>query len=133
MNYRTLATIAFLFIMGTALAEGPRPPGGPNIDQLTTLLDLDAYQAQEVERIMTEHREAAEAQREAFRTADERPDRETVQAQRKELKASLRSELETVLTADQLKKLDVLHEMRGKHHPRKNRSHPPAAAVEEAA
>lgn len=113
MNYRALFVIATVLAMGTAVAGGPHHQGGPNIERLAILLDLDDYQAQEVERIMTEHREAAEAKREEFRASGERPDRETIEAHREEMRASLRAELETVLTAEQLEKLDVLHEMRG--------------------
>lgn len=132
MTNRILVIVAALLAMGTAVADGPRHAGGPDIEQLTTLLELDAYQAQEVERIMTAHREAAKARRDEFRAAGERPDRETVQAHRQEMRASLQAELATVLSADQLAKLDALHEMRGKRPPRGHKRRPPADTVEEA-
>ena len=120
MTYRTLLIVAAVLAMGTAAADGPRRPDGPNIERLAVLLDLDDYQAQEVDRIMSEHRQAAEAKREAHRASGERPDRETIRAEREQMREALRTELATVLSAEQLEKLDVLREMRGDRHPRRH-------------
>ena len=114
MTYRVLLIVAALLAMGTAAADHHDKGGmrGPNMDRLATVLELDDSQKSEVERIMTEHRAAAQAQREAFRASGERPDRETIEAHREAMRASLRADLEGVLTAEQLEKLDALHEMR---------------------
>lgn len=115
MTYRALTIIALMLAMGTAAADdgGRRGDRGPDIDRLAIVLEMDDYQKQEVERIFTEHRETAKVKREEFRATGERPDRETIEAHHEEMRASLRAELETVLTAEQLEKLDALHEMRG--------------------
>lgn len=124
MTYRNLVVIALTLIAGTALADGPRHGGhrGPDFDQLAIVLELDDYQKQEFERIVTEHRQAAMERREAHRASGERPDRETMQAMREQMHANLRTQLETVLTAEQLEKFDALKAMRGdrrpRHHPR---------------
>lgn len=121
MNYhRQLIVIALTLIAGTALADGPRHGGmrGPDVDNLAIVLELDDYQKQEVERIMTGHHEAAKARREAHRAAGQRPDRETIVAEREQMQANLRAQLETVLSAEQLEKLDALRAMRGDRPPR---------------
>ena len=117
MKNLALLIVAAMLAMGIAVADEPPHPRGPNIEQLATLLDLDDYQAQELERIMTEHRAAAEAKRDAYRASGERPDRATVEADREQMRESLRAELSTVLTAEQLEKFDALHEMRGNRPP----------------
>ena len=125
MTYRVALIVTLLLAMGTAGAEGMhhKRAQGPDIDHLAVVLDLDDYQKQEVERIMTEHRAAADARREAFRASGERPDRETMETQREAMRASLNEELATVLSAEQLEKLDALREMRRDRHPRKHLRH----------
>ncbi|MEJ2298765.1 MAG: hypothetical protein P8X94_09770 [Woeseiaceae bacterium] len=125
MTQRFALFAVLILAMGTAGADGLRHkgPDGPDIDSLAILLDLDDYQKQEVERIMTEHRAAAEARREAFRASGERPDPETIKAQREAMRANLQTELATVLSPEQLEKLDTLREMRRDRHPRKHRRH----------
>lgn len=124
MTYRQLAVIGLTLIAGTALADGPRQGGarGPDVDQLAIVLELDDYQKQEVERIMTEHHEAARARREAHRASGERPDRETMAAVREQMQANLRAELATVLSGEQLEKLDALKAMRGDRQSRRHKN-----------
>lgn len=129
MTYRTLAVVALTLIAGTALADGPRQGGmrGPDVDNLAIILELDDYQKQEFERIMTEHHQAAMERREAHRASGERPDRETMQAMREQMHSNLRTQLETVLSAEQLEKFDALKAMRGdrppRHQPRHHQRH----------
>jgi hypothetical protein len=124
MTYRTLAVIGLTLIAGTALADGPRQggPRGPDLDQLAIVLELDDYQKEEFGRIMTEHREAARARREAHRASGERPDRETMAAVREQMQANLHAELATVLSGEQLEKLDALKAMRGDRPPRRHKN-----------
>lgn len=120
MNYRELVVIALTLIAGTALADGPRHDGmrGPDMDNLAIVLELDDHQKQEFERTMTAHHEAARARREAHRASGQRPDRETMEAERQQMQAGLRAQLETFLSAEQLEKLDALRAMRGDRPPR---------------
>lgn len=126
MTYRTLAIVALTLTAGTALADCPRQGGmrGPDTDNLAIVLELDDQQKQQFEQIMGEHRAAADARREAHRASGERPDRETIEATREQMRASLRAQLETVLSAEQLEKFDALRAMRGdrppRHHPRRH-------------
>jgi hypothetical protein len=120
MTYRTLVIVALTLIAGTTLADGPRHGGmrGPDVDRLAIVLDLDDQQKQEVEQIMTAHRAAAEARREAHRASGERPDRETIEATREQMRASLHSQLANVLSVEQLEKFDAMRAMRGDQRPR---------------
>lgn len=127
MNYRTLVVVALTLVAGTALADGPRPGGmrGPDIDNLAIILELNDQQKQEVEKIMSAHHEAAMARREAHRAAGERPDRETIEAEREQMRADLHARLQTVLSAEQLEKLDAMRAMRGDRPPRHHKHHEP--------
>ena len=134
MTYRTLIVVTLTLIAGTALAEGPRPDGmrGPDLDKLAIVLELDDFQKQEFGRIMSEHHEAAMARREAYRASGERPDRETIEATREQMQASLRAQLETVLSAEQMEKLDALRAMRGERPPRHHKHRGQGRIDEEA-
>lgn len=94
----------------TASAQPPGPPPGPrfDIDQLTVLLDLDAYQKGEVERLLAEQREQGRAAREAFAGAGERPSFEDMQARREQAQAELVAKLSAFLTEQQIAKFKVL-------------------------
>lgn len=119
MNYRALVIVASLLAMGTATADDHAQGGkrGPDVDRLATALELDDTQKQEVERIIAEHRAIADAMREEIRASGERPDRAIIQAHREEMRTSFRAELATVLTAEQLDKLDAMREQRRESRP----------------
>jgi hypothetical protein len=104
---------------GAANAQPPGPPPGGrfDLDELAVLLDLDAYQKGEVDRVLTEQREAQRAQREAQRAAGgdngtdgERPSREDMLARREQGREELFGKLQNVLTEPQLAKLKILME-----------------------
>jgi hypothetical protein len=110
-------------LLGTAaLAQppgGPRGPGGfigggdamPGaIDRLTILLDLDTYQKNAVERVLTEQREAAVAARNELGAAGEQPSFEEMRALREQLRDETLTKLQAVLTEQQLAKFKVLTE-----------------------
>lgn len=103
-----------------AMADGPRAGGhGPhmNIDKLEILLDLDAYQKQEVQKILEAQRAEMRAKREQMRAAEQRPSVEERRAQREAQQKATRAKLEKILSEQQLKKFDVLNErprMRGR-------------------
>ena len=118
MKTRLFATGVLLAMTTVAFAE--RPPGPPqvayNIDKLEILLDLDAYQKSEVQKIFDARRDAMRTQREQMRSAATRPSREQMQKEREASAVATRAQLQKVLTEQQLKKLEVLTER-----PEKNR------------
>ena len=74
------------------------------------LLDLDAYQKGEVERVLGEQRAAMRAARAEAEESGQRPSREELEARRVERQAALMSQLSNVLTEQQLTKFKVLME-----------------------
>lgn len=113
MKTRFLALGLLLAMSGVALANRP-PPGGPppgfDINKLEVLLDLDAYQKQEVQKVLDTQREAMRAKREQMRSANTRPSFEEMQKEREAAQADTRAKLAKVLSEQQLKKFDVLNE-----------------------
>lgn len=115
--------IAGVLVLMSGVALANRPPqgmGGPgmNIDKLEILLDLDAYQKQEVQKILEAQHTAMRAKREEMRAAQTRPSREEMMAQREATQKDTRAKLEKILSEQQLKKFDVLTErppMRQRH------------------
>ena len=103
---------------------GPGFGGPPNIERLTILLDLDPYQAGEVQRVLTAQRDAMKAERQARFASGEKPQRpsfQEMQAKRQANEAAIVSQLSTVLSDVQITKLKVLmesppHVGRGPHH-----------------
>ena len=113
MQRLTLFATALVVTAGAALGQPPGPPaGGPfAIERLAVLLELDAYQKQEVERVLTEQREARRAAREERAAATEPPSREDVQARRVQDREQLLDKLRNTLSAEQLEKLDIVLDM----------------------
>jgi hypothetical protein len=115
---RLNSVIAVLgLVAGAAVAQPPPglPPGGRfDMDDLTILLDLDAYQKGEVERVLAEQRAALRAAREEHAAAaegaanGERPSREEMLARREQNRDELFSKLQNTLTEQQLTKLKIL-------------------------
>ena len=97
----------------TATTPPARVAPGPDMDRLALLLDLDAYQKTEVEKILKEQHEQMRTAREAARASGTRPSREEMQALREQHKQELQTRLSGVLNETQLKKFDALRE-RGK-------------------
>ena len=103
-------------VAGAAVAQPPGlPPGGRfDMDDLALLLDLDAYQKGEVERVLMEQRAALQAARDERAAAqqgaadDERPTREEMLARREQNREELFGKLENTLTEQQLTKLKIL-------------------------
>jgi hypothetical protein len=121
MKTRLLAAGLLLAMSGIALADRgpPGPPPGFDIDKLEILLDLDAYQKSEVQKILDAQRETMRAKREQLRASDTRPSFEAMQKERESAQAATRSQLSKILSEQQLKKFDVLNErpqMRGPRH-----------------
>jgi hypothetical protein len=112
----TLLALAWL-TSSVALAQTPATsapgPEAQRMDRMALLLDLDAYQKTEVEKILKAHHEKMRAEHQAARASETRPSREEMQAKREQSKVELRTQLSGVLNETQLKKFDALHEGRG--------------------
>lgn len=108
--------IAVLGLSAFAASAQPGPHHGhgrggpPDLERLAVLLDLDAYQKTQVERIFTEQRDAMRATREQRVNSGERPTREEMQARREQSREELLTKLQTVLTEPQIAKWKVLTE-----------------------
>jgi hypothetical protein len=113
MKTRLLALGLLLAMSGIALANRP-PSGGPppgfNIDKLEVLLDLDAYQKQEMQKVLDAQHAAMRAKREQMRSSNTRPSFEAMQKEREAAQAGTRAKLAKILSDQQLKKFDVLNE-----------------------
>jgi hypothetical protein len=114
MKRFTYLAAALVLTAAAASAQPPHAPGGrggpPDIERLTVLLDLDAYQKGEVERILTEQRAAMRATREQHVESGERPSREEMHTRREQGRAELITKLQAVLTEPQIAKFKVLTE-----------------------
>jgi len=112
-----------LTVLGLAAAAayaqppGPPPGGRFDLDNLAILLDLDAYQKNEVGRVLEEQRSAMLAEREARRAAreandgaatGERPSPEAMRARRDENRDEVFGKLQNILSEQQMTKLKIL-------------------------
>ncbi|MDH3418936.1 MAG: hypothetical protein OEQ25_07175 [Gammaproteobacteria bacterium] len=96
-------------VTGVAMAQPPDVSERMDrMDRMAILLDLDEFQKTEVQRILQAQRETARASREAMREAGERPSREERMAHRQQAREAVLTQLQSVLTQDQLTKFEVL-------------------------
>jgi hypothetical protein len=104
-----------------ATNDQPAPPPAPNgwhghgppgldIDRLTVLLDLDPYQAGQVQQALSDERAAMRAERNNDKAAGTRPSFQEMQARRAQAEQDLIGKLSTVLSDAQITKLKVLLE-----------------------
>lgn len=110
----TLLALAWLASGVAFAADAPATPHpgmrGPDMDRMALLLDLDAYQKTEVEKILKEHREQARSQFEAHKASGNRPSREEMKTLREQGKQELNTKLSGVLNETQMKKFEALRE-----------------------
>ena len=95
----------------TGIAMAQPPERAEHMDRMAVLLDLDEYQKTEVQRILQEQRETAQAAREATRESGQRPTREERAAQREQMRDATMTQLQAVLRPEQITKFEVLTEM----------------------
>ena len=119
MTHLTRLVAVFALAAGVAAAQPPGPPSGGalDIERLAVLLDLDAYQKGEVERVLQEQRAARLAAREERLAAreerpapSERPSPEELRARREQGRDELFGKLANTLTEQQITKLKLLME-----------------------
>jgi hypothetical protein len=113
---KSVALLAVAWLAGSvALADttaAPAPDSAQRMDRMALLLDLDAYQKTEVEKILKEHHDKMRSEMEAARASGTRPTREEMEAKREQSQQELHTKLSGVLNETQLKKFDALHEGR---------------------
>lgn len=108
MKLRVISTALIFLTAGIALAEPPGPPPGPDIDRLTTLLDLDAGQKVAVQKVLDEQRAQMQSFRQQAKTAEERPTREQMHAQHEQLRKDTTEKMRAILSDTQMKKFEAL-------------------------
>jgi len=102
--------IAFLAVLsGVAMAQPSEQPN--RMDRMAILLDLNDFQKTEVQRILQEQRESMRAAREAMRDSGERPSREERVARRQQAREAVMTQMQSVLTPEQITKFEVLRDM----------------------
>lgn len=116
--------VAALWV-GVALAQPPdAPPGGPGhggphesaaerMDHLATLLDLTADQKTQVQAVLDEEHASMKAAHEQAESSGTKPTFEQMKAAHEQMQADTLAKLKPILTADQLKKFQVLMAERG--------------------
>lgn len=103
--------VAFAADTTTATTTPPaRVAPGPDMDRLALLLDLNAYQKTEVEKILKEQHEQMRSEFAAARASGTRPSRDEMKAKHEQAKTELHTKLSAVLDETQLKKFEALHE-----------------------
>jgi Spy/CpxP family protein refolding chaperone len=90
--------------------HGPHGPPGLDIERLTVLLDLDPYQAGQVQQALTDQRDAMRAERQNEKAAGTRPSFQEMEARRAQAEQDLIGKLSSVLSDAQITKLKVLLE-----------------------
>src|SRR5262245_32562366 len=84
------------------------PPGGPGIERLALLLDLDEGQKAAVQKVLTDQREQMKAERKQAHDSGTRPTREEMKAKFEAEHAATIEKLRPILSDVQLKKFEAL-------------------------
>jgi Spy/CpxP family protein refolding chaperone len=111
MKYRIPLLAAAMLASSIAVAQ---PPSGarpaPDMERLGILLDLNDFQKGEVQKILEAQHQEMLTIREQARASGTRPSREEMQQRREQFRQETLTKLQTVLTPEQLKKFEVLHD-----------------------
>lgn len=110
MKTRIVLAAAAWLIAGVSLAEPPAggQPHGPDMDRMAILLDLNDGQKAEVQKILEAQHDKMRAAHDAKRSADTRPSREEMLKEHEQMKQETVTKLQSVLTADQIRKFEAL-------------------------
>ncbi|HMN44386.1 MAG TPA: hypothetical protein PKE27_07435 [Povalibacter sp.] len=116
MKTRITITAIALLAAGNAMAQPPGPPpggrGGPDIDRMAILLDLDEGQKAAVRQVFDEQREQRKAEfdkaREKAGDSQARPTREQMRAKHEQMKQQTIEKLRPILSDTQLTKFEAL-------------------------
>ena len=118
MKSRVALIAAALLASAVALAGPHEGQHGPDMDRMAVLLDLNDSQKAEVQKVLCEQHDKLKAVHEQQHAAGTKPTREERQKFHEELKQDTVTKLQGVLSADQMKKFEVLMD-----HPRGHRDH----------
>ncbi len=118
---KKLATglITVLLFVGALAAAQPHRPPFMDIDKLAVLLDLNDSQKGEVDRVLTEQRDAFKAKHDEVRASGERPSFEEMHAHHQQMVDDMVAKLQNTLSPKQIEKFKILMEpppMRGGPH-----------------
>lgn len=119
MKARVALIAATLLASAVAFAHQPHDgPPGPDMDRMAVLLDLTDAQKSEVQKILNEqHEKMRAAHEERHNNADSTPPtREEREKFHEQMKQDTIAKLQSVLSAEQIKKFEVLMD-----HPRPHR------------
>ena len=104
--------VAVLWV-GLALAQPPHESVEQHMDHLATLLDLSADQKTQVQAVLEEEHAKMKAARDQAESSGTKPTFEQMKAAHEQMQADTLAKLKPILTADQLKKFQVLMAERG--------------------
>jgi hypothetical protein len=104
----TIAAIALL-AAAAALAQPPGPPrGGPDLDRMAVLLDLDEGQKAAVKQVFDEQRAQRKAEWDKAKESPTRPTRDEIRAKHEQMKQETVEKLRPILSDTQLTKFEAL-------------------------
>jgi Spy/CpxP family protein refolding chaperone len=121
MKSRVALIAATLLASAVALAQahdGAKGHKGPDMDRMAVLLDLNDTQKAEVQKILDEQHDKLKAAHDQAHAAGTRPTRDERAKFHDEMKQDTVTKLQGVLSADQIKKFEVLMD-----HAREHRGH----------
>ena len=118
MKSRVALIAAALLASAVALAGPHEGQRGPDMDRMAVLLDLNDSQKAEVQKVLSEQHDKVKAAHDQAHAAGTKPSREERQKFHEELKQDTVTKLQGVLSADQIKKFEVLMDR-----PRGHRDH----------
>ena len=121
MKAKIAVALAAWLAAGLALAdphEGHQH--GPDMDRMAILLDLNDTQKTQVKDILDQQHEKMRSAMEESHASGTRPTREEMQKQHQAMEQDTITKLQAVLTPDQIKKFEALHDHPGGHRPPQN-------------
>lgn len=112
MKLRIVSLAALLVAVGSALAANPpvaAPDGGKDrMDRLAILLDLNASQKVEVQKVLDEQLQQARTLRQQSKDSGTRPTREQMRAQHDQMHKETVEKLRGILSDTQMTKFEAL-------------------------
>ncbi len=118
MKSRVALIAAAMLASTVALAQAHDRPRGPDMDRMAVLLDLNETQKVQVQKILDEQHAKVKTAHDERHAAGTKPTREQREKFHEELKQDTTTKLQSVLSADQIKKFEVLMDR-----PRGHRGH----------
>ncbi len=115
MKSRVALIAAAMLASAVAIAQAHDGQRGPDMDRMAVLLDLNDTQKAQVQKILDEQHEKVKAVHDEQRSAGTKPTREERAKFHEDLKQDTVTKLQSVLSADQIKKFEVLMDRPRKH------------------